>query len=400
MLTIKQITGYKKIVDIKHMITIRQYYELDKVIRFYNTTTIKNRLTNIREFILNNVEDHWLGRLRIITNKLKNDALSEYACKIRYGCNWKIKQKTLKDKVRMDKENFISRYGEEEGIRRWESRNSKVKSYGLKYSIGRHGKEEGTRRWEQTLNQKIKTMSERKKLRPYRNGRTLTEYQQKHGIEKGYKLWDDRNKRQSKRISLQGYIEKYGEIDGKLKWGEFRKSMSLTTLESFIKRHGEIEGRKRYDIFIAKIKYSSTLEFFIKKHGEINGPIKYKEYIISKITQFNDKFSKISQDLFWNIYTELVEKDGCYFYELNREYTFYVWEKNMKIINVDFKLGNKIIEFDGDYWHSKPEQKIKDNQRDDFLIKKGYIIKRIKESDYKNNKNKIINECLNFLKND
>ena len=72
----------------------------------------------------------------------------------------------------------------------------------------------------------------------------------------------------------------------------------------------------------------------------------------------------------------------------------------MTIINVDFKLGNKIIEFDGDYWHSKPQQKEIDNRRDDFLVKKGYIVKRVTEGDYRSKKEIIINECLNFLKND
>jgi hypothetical protein len=400
MLTIEQIISYKKIIDIKQMITKKQYEQLEKVAEYYNVKTIKNRLTNIREFILNNVEDHWLGRIRIITNKLKNDVISEYACKIRYGNNWELKQNNLKTKVRMDKDNFIKKYGEEEGTLRWQERNLKVKSYGLKYAIARYGKEEGKKRWEKTLNQKIQTMSERKKIRPYRNGRTLAEYQERYGVTHGYKLWDERNKRQSYRNSIQGFIDKYGEIDGKLKWEEYRKSMALTTLESFVKRYGETLGKERYDSFIQKIKYSATIDYYIEKYGEIDGLTKYKENKLSKIYQFQNKYSKISQDLFWSIYPKLTTNEGCYFYELNTEYTFYVWEDNMTIINVDFKLGNKIIEFDGDYWHSKPEQIKKDKQRDDYLRKKGYIILRIRESDYRNDKNKIINECLNFLKND
>ena len=72
----------------------------------------------------------------------------------------------------------------------------------------------------------------------------------------------------------------------------------------------------------------------------------------------------------------------------------------MKTIIFHFNLTKKkkIIEFDGDYWHSKDEQKKIDINRDDFLVKKGYIVKRIKESEYRGNKDFIINNCLNFLK--
>jgi very-short-patch-repair endonuclease len=71
----------------------------------------------------------------------------------------------------------------------------------------------------------------------------------------------------------------------------------------------------------------------------------------------------------------------------------------MTIISVDFKLDDKIIEFDGDYWHSKEEQIIKDKLRDEFLSNKGYLILRIKEFSYRDNKEKVINECLDFLNN-
>ena len=400
-INIEQFLNYKKIKDVKGLITEKQLYEINKVFFYYDSQTIKNRLTNIRDFIINGVETHWLGRLRIITRKLKNDIISEYSCKIRYGDNWELKRNELKDKVRMDKNNFINKYGEEEGTRRWEERNKKTISYGLNPAIMRYGEEEGTRRWEDTLRRKINTMLETKKIRPYRNGRTLPEYQQRFGIETGFKLWDERNKRQSNQLSLSGFIEKYGEEVGKKQWEEYTKSMCKTTLKSFIERHGDELGKKRYEIFINRIKYTNSEKYYIEKYGEVDGKIKYKEFFLSKISQFKDKYSKVSQDLFWNIYDGIVEKDNekCYFYELNSEYTFFVWNNDIKIINVDFKMGNKIIEFDGDYWHSKEEQIKIDKMRDDYLIKKGYIVKRVKEKEYKLNKECVINECLKFLNN-
>ena len=106
----EQFLKYKKIKDIKDLITEHQYNEINKLFYYYDTITIKNRLTNIRDFILNGVDSNWLGRLRIITNKLKNDVISEYSCKIRYGNNWEQKQNVLKEKVKMDKNNFIKKY--------------------------------------------------------------------------------------------------------------------------------------------------------------------------------------------------------------------------------------------------------------------------------------------------
>lgn len=42
---------------------------------------------------------------------------------------------------------------------------------------------------------------------------------------------------------------------------------------------------------------------------------------------------------------------------------------------------NKIIETDGDYWHSKPEQKLKDIKRDKWLESQGYEILRLTETE-------------------
>lgn len=50
----------------------------------------------------------------------------------------------------------------------------------------------------------------------------------------------------------------------------------------------------------------------------------------------------------------------------------------------DFVLdGKKIIYCDGQYWHNKPKQKIKDKQVDIFLKDKGYKVLRLKEIDIK-----------------
>ncbi len=395
-LNIDGFLNYKKIKDISYMITENQYKEIYKLFRFYDTSSIKNRLTNIRNFILNGVDDRWLGRLHIIKNKLKNDNISEYSCKIRYGNNWELIQKDMKDKVRMDKDKFIKLYGLSEGIKKWEERNKKTISYGLNPAIERYGEVEGKIRWESTLNKKINTMKERKKYKPYRNGRTLGEHQEKYGVEDGYKIWKKKNDNQSYRFSKNYYIDKYG-LSGETMWEEYCDKMNKTTKKSFIERYGKDEGTIKYENYIQNLKYKASRDYYKSVWGDEEGTQKYNELILRKIVNFEKKYSKISQKLFWSLYYKLESKENCHFYELNQEYTFYAWNDDLKIINVDFKIGDKIIEFDGDYWHSSEEQKKIDKKRDIFLQNKGYQILRIKESEFNSDSGKVIEKCLNFI---
>jgi very-short-patch-repair endonuclease len=64
---------------------------------------------------------------------------------------------------------------------------------------------------------------------------------------------------------------------------------------------------------------------------------------------------------------------------------------------VDFRYKNKIVEFNGTYWHSKTQQL--DDIRDEILKSKDYEILRISEGDYNNNEQKEVDKCIQFLKN-
>ena len=80
----------------------------------------------------------------------------------------------------------------------------------------------------------------------------------------------------------------------------------------------------------------------------------------------------------------------------------------------DFMFENKIIEFNGDYWHTNPKiydknyvnkttglvaKDIwkKDANKRKYAEKKGYKIYTVWESDYKNNPKDTINKCIKFL---
>ena len=353
----------------KRLIKDEHKTEILKILQFFNSKSIKNRLKNIYDFIKYDVSGDWLERLDIIQRVLKNDVMSDYALEIRYGkCNVENKKNELKNKVSHTLEIYKNKHGEVEGKIKYE--NYKIKSktpWGLEACVKKFGEVEGLKKWEERLNKKNTTMLERKKIKPYKNGRTLFEYQERYGVEDGYKRWLLRNKKQSYRFSKEYYIKQFGVEEGEKLWITYKNNMDKTSLTSFIKRYGE------------KI-----------------GSIKYYEYI-DKLFKCGLFYSKISQELFWGINQYLFDDNLVKFYEKNGEEIFYINKFGLKCIFVDFKYKNKIIEFDGDYWHNKPEQIIQDKLRDEYLTSVGYEILRVKESEYIKNKEEMVNKCIIFL---
>ena len=120
--------------------------------------------------------------------------------------------------------------------------------------------------------------------------------------------------------------------------------------------------------------------------------------------------SKISQVFFWRLYNRMSnnQKEHCYFHELNNEYKIYNY-------NVDFIVGNKIIEFYGDRWHANPNKYNRndipgvyskrksieiwehDNKRNNIIIDEGYEIFVVWASEVVKNEKEIINRCKEFI---
>jgi hypothetical protein len=116
------------------------------------------------------------------------------------------------------------------------------------------------------------------------------------------------NRKKSTSGSLSAYINRYGEIEGKLRYDEFCRK-SAHTLETFIEkygkelgpikfeeylktksssldmqilRYGEKEGRKKFEATSEKKKYSYSLTGHIEKYGEEEGRKKYDEFCKSR----------------------------------------------------------------------------------------------------------------------
>jgi hypothetical protein len=149
---------------------------------------------------------------------------------------------------------------------------------------------------------------------------------------------------------------------------------------------------------ISDIKVNSE-KWFIEKYGSDVWKEKRIEYIKSQTERISklkeNGVSKISQDLFWDLYQHIPNKDECYFSDLNKEVLL---RDNDVIYFPYFVYKNKIIEYDGKYWHNEEKDKI----RNEFYIKLGYDIYTVNSDEYhRGNKSKeIINKCLNFLLNE
>jgi len=166
---------------------------------------------------------------------------------------------------------------------------------------------------------------------------------------------------------------------------------------------------------VSELQKTFSLEICIKKYGEEIG----REKWLDRQEKWNKNYkktnySKISQDLFqsiikkYNMYGKKIffatydngkiNEDG-----INREYTIRCENISIK---PDFLLldEKKIIEFDGTYWHNhkkrnRPENQKRELIRHNELIKMGYRVLRIMENEYMECPDKIVDKCIDFLKN-
>lgn len=144
--------------------------------------------------------------------------------------------------------------------------------------------------------------------------------------------------------------------------------------------------------------------WFTNKYGDETGVTKYDEYSKNRVESIinlkTTKFSKISQEIFWLIYNLLneEEKKQCFFKELN--YEKFIVDGAGHYYFPDFIFLNKIIEYDGKFWHEKNSEK--DKLRNMVYKSVGYDLLIINEDDFnRKNKNiKTIERCVNFLKNE
>ena len=184
------------------------------------------------------------------------------------------------------------------------------------------------------------------------------------------------------------------------------KLQATFSLEKCIEKHGEEEGRKVWQK--RQDKWLKTLD---DKTDE------EKLEILKKKIFHNKVYSKISVDLFEKIDLLDSELASETKYATKAEGEMQIELPGNTLLKPDFLFGNKIIEFYGDYWHCNPKvyestkiirrgnKKYRassiwkiDSWREKIFQEFGYDVKVVWEKDYREDPEKIIKDCYNYLK--
>jgi len=319
------------------------------------------------------------------------------------------KDNTMKQKGTKKIDLFINKYGEAEGTERYNVWIEKMRENGkkgkgrgtLKWYVEKYGEIEGTVRYEKRINT----------LRESNKGiNTLEYYTKKYGEEEGTKKYHKKNLTISDkgRGTLEWFIGRHGEEDGITKHTQYidRQKFSHSE-EGYIEKHGNEEGVLLWQERMFHLKHTTSLEGFVMRHGEEEGLIRWKERQKKWMKSYKkSNFSKVSQEVFWSLSYHINDLSNTYFAELDRtkneDKTGKNHEYNLDLgdsfIKPDFIKDNKIIEFDGDYWHGEARgNQERDRLRDEELTGLGYKVLRVKERDWKSDPDMVVKKCLEFI---
>jgi len=214
--------------------------------------------------------------------------------------------------------------------------------------------------------------------------------------------------------TLSPFSDKFFKGTNKVEESKFKAKLNKQLLNKDTTKIEYWLEKTKGDLIEAKKLLSQRQSTFsltkcISKYGEESGRniwLNRQEKWHKNFKKSN--FSKISQDLFWNISKQINNLNGIYFAQLNENK-----EKDLSGANNELRLKleriilpdfidahqKKIIEFDGTYWHGKigHGNKEREQERNRILIDNEYKILHINESDYNNDKQGTITKCLNFL---
>ena len=278
---------------------------------------------------------------------------------------------------------------------------------------------------------------------------SLSSFIRRYGEDEGKKKYDDYVKLQAKAgCSLEYFVEKLGKEVGTKRYKELCKSKGISQ-ENCIQKYGKEKGQRFFDHYCAVQAYAgSSLLWFIDKYGEEEGKRKYKEICEKK--EASKSYSFVSQEMFEAIDKKLgVVALPSRWEKKNHEYEIiapydvdFIKAHSDAISNVDssvginlidvfkdddvkmvklrpdYVLGKRIIEFNGDFWHANPKiykpndvlnwfnkaydiaEDVwkRDANRLSIFEALGFKVHVVWESDYAENPDKVVEECVKFLK--
>ncbi len=229
-----------------------------------------------------------------------------------------------------------------------------------------------------------------------------------------------------KLVSLNGCIARFGDKDGKRIWNERETKRSeagklgSANLDFWInKGHSEEEAIK----LRSERQKTFSKEICIQKHGKEEGLRIFTDRqnkwqkTLYKNGNLKSGYSEISQQLFYELISEkdINQLNYILFAKMGGEFVLSDINGFYRYDFTDLK-NKKIIEYNGDDYHGNPNkynandfpnpfrktitaQEIwdKDELKKKLAEKNGYKLLVIWDSEYKTNKQEIINKCKKFL---
>lgn len=335
---------------------------------------IRKYLTN--GYDLNILKENW-NQIAI----LGNTSSSLESNIIRYGniIGTELFHEKIK-KTTMTTQDYVDRYGIKDATNRLSLRGASLENY-----ITRHGTEAGRKRWDAYCDKRASTFAKGRADNKYAS-RDLNWYKGKYGDEVGYAKWDNKRKSRATKIS-RAYLE-------------------------------SVHGKEQTDIILKK-RHARDIQFYANKYGSEDGANRYRKAIYrSHKNRRNKSYSKWA----YNCCAEIKEVINDLFYFGDNELIIGLTNQQMelfqaKVIMPDLFYRGKIIEFNGDVFHGNPmlyedsstphpfnktitakELQKKDSLRYKYYASKDYDVLIIWENEFKNNKEQVIQKCLEFLK--
>ena len=260
-------------------------------------------------------------------------------------------------------------------------------------------------------------------------------------------------------ITLENLIKKYGDIDGNLRWEQYRQKQAITnsyeykkekygwteekfneynssrsqTLKKMILRYGEMQGATKWEEYCLRQAYTNTREYFVEKYGQEKGIEKFLEINHKKSIPHNPKLLAASLCITEDQATEIIlsRQKTMFSSNLEKEFTdllestigplehtstkkpFGKWSPLLNTYVIyDIKHKNCIIEFNGDYWHANPKiytdtavvrgkTAIEIRQRDMLKLQTaqqlGFSTYVVWESDFNANKKETIDKVITWI---
>jgi hypothetical protein len=213
------------------------------------------------------------------------------------------------------------------------------------------------------------------------------------------------------------YIERYPNLSESEAIVMAKNKLSENSVISWVKEEywiGKGYTQEEAKKIISEKQSTFSLEKCIEKYGEEAGKKRWGDRQEKWAKNYKkSNYSKKSQELFTSLYPIVKNKfKNIYFATLNENKEIVDSGKNHefrlrlnnRIILPDFYIedNNKIIEFDGIYWHdhvrrNKPENKKREDEKDRELINSGYSILRITEKEWEDFPGDTIKKCMDFI---